>query len=283
MMTIDPANPTCLMAVGAPGQVDGDFPTSIAVSAALGTVCAAMTGARAGISCATFSAAGMSAFDSLRPFNLGQSNPPTGPLNGIGDTFFLEDSSMLITTVKGDPTANGTLPGFISMFPASAAGGVSTEGTQVTPNGTAVLFGATQIPGTNNLFVSDASFGALTVSLDDATTPLTKTPIADQAATCWTKVSGGTGFVSDVAVNHLDAIDLATGAITQEFNATNGNLGMIDFALVGTKIFALAPGDNKAVGCNVAVFDISNGIAEVQNFAAPAGADANAQGLAVLL
>jgi hypothetical protein len=66
----------------------------------------AHTGALAGISCAKFDPlTGLSPFDALRTFDLQQSNPPTGPLNGIGSTFFTPDSTALITTVKGNPKA----------------------------------------------------------------------------------------------------------------------------------------------------------------------------------
>jgi hypothetical protein len=280
MFYISPWNPTKLFLLGQPGVTTGDFPNSVAVSSALNIVCAGHSGPRSGISCASFSPRGLGPFDALRPFNLGQVEPPTGPFNGVGDTFFSLDSSLLITTVKGNPAANDT--GFVSIFPVTRHS-VSYQGTRTSPSGTVVLFGGVEIPGTSDLFLSDASFGALTLSLNSLATPLTTTKIPDQRATCWAKVSPatGTGFVTDPGINHLVNIDLASGAIIQEFNSMNGNPGMIDFVVVGTKIYALAPGNGNGIGAHVAVFDVENGIKDVQNFVPP-GADVNAQGMAVL-
>jgi hypothetical protein len=286
MFSIDPADPLKPVLLGQPGASGGDFPTSLAVSTALKMICAAHTGVKAGVSCASFSSTGLGAFDTLRPFDLGQTDPPPGPLNGIGVSFFLEDSSSVITTVKGDPTANKT--GFVSIIPAGADGSISCMDTHVTPNGTAVLFGANQIPGTNQLLISDASFGSITLDLASPDVPLTTTTLADQKATCWAQTSPatGVGLLTDVGVNHLVSVDTSTGSIIQDFESKNGNPGMIDFVAVGSKVYALSPGNGAAVGCNVAVFDVAsadaNGISEVQNFGVD-GADVNAQGMAVLL
>ena len=83
------------------------------------------------------------------------------------------------------------------------------------------------------------------------------------------------GFVTDVAVNHLVSI-------IQSFDFANGNMGIINFVTAGTMMYALAPNNGKGgnIGVNVAAFDIVDGIKDVQNFPL-AGADANAQGMAV--
>lgn len=267
-----------------PSATGGDLPTSVAASSTLNTACIAHTGAAAGIACANFDATtGLSAFDALRPFNLGQTNPPTGPFNGIGDTFFNEDSSALITAVKGNPPVNHT--GFVSTFPVSN-GAVSTQDTQTSPAGTAVLFGTAVIPGTSNVLATDASFGSAVLDLNNLATPLATTKIADQAATCWAAFSPvtGTGFVTEVAVNHLVEVTLASGAIVQELNSTNGNPGMIDLQAAGNNIFALSPG-NATIPTAVTVFDLSGGSGntkEVQNFQVMGG-DINAQGMAVFV
>jgi hypothetical protein len=285
MFSISATDPTQLTMIGAPGATGGDFPTSVAVSSSLKTACVGHTGANAGISCAKFDpTTGLGAFDALRPFNLGQTNPPTGPTNGIGDTFFNEDSSTLITTVKGNPAVNNT--GFVSSFPV-ANGTVSIQDTQISPAGTAVLFGTALIPGSSNVLATDASFGAAVLSLNNLSTPLATTKIVDQKATCWAAVSTltGSGFVTDVAANHLVEVDLVSGTIVTEFNSTNGNPGMIDLQTLGSKIFALSPG-NETIPPAVTVFDISGGqgsVKEVQNFAvADLGVDKNAQGMALI-
>ena len=284
MFAIDPANPTSLTMIGQPAATNGDFPTSVAASTAIDMVCVAHTGAKSGVTCASFSAEmGLGAFDTLRPFNLGQTNPPTGPFNGIGDIMFNSESSALITTVKGDPAKNNT--GFVSTFPVINCA-VSTKDTQTSPAGTAVLFGTTLIPGTSNVLATDAAFGFAVLDLNNLSKPLVTTKIADQAATCWAVVSPttNTGFVTDVGVNHLVEVDLTSGAVVHELNSMNGNPGMIDLQAAGTKVFGLSPG-NGTTKASVTVFDVSGGrgsAKEVQNFAVD-GADKNAQGMDVFV
>jgi hypothetical protein len=230
---------------------------------------------------------GLTALDKqLRPFNIGQSTPPVGPTNTVSHTFFNEDSSALITTVKGDPTKNNT--GFLSVFPVEN-GVVCTKDVQSSPNGTAVLFGSALIPGTANKFLTtDASFGSAIVSLDSnnigSISGVNK--IADQKATCWSVVSdaSGTGFVTDVGVNHIVEVNLNTGAQIRSLNLTNGNPGLIDMAAGGTFVYALSPGNGK-IKTAVTVLDVSGGpgtAKEIQNFN-PTGAGANSQGMTILV
>ena len=71
---INPYNPSSLTPLSTT-STGGDFPISVAVSPALGLVCVANTGAATGVSCASFSSAGTSSFDALRPIALGQTTP----------------------------------------------------------------------------------------------------------------------------------------------------------------------------------------------------------------
>ena len=286
MLAIDPADPTKLTMVGSPVNTCGDFPVTLAVSIKLQKACVGNTGAKAGISCASFNAqTGLAAMDALRPFALKQSNPPTGPLNTVADTFFNVDETALLTTVKGDPTVNNT--GFLSAFPVQN-GTISAVGTQSSPAGTNVLFGTVNIAGTSNLLATDASFGAAILSVDAQGTAavVASAKLADQKATCWATVSEatGTGFVTDVAVNHLVEMNVTTGAVVKELNLTNGNPGMIDLQAAGNFVYALSPG-NANVSSAVTVFDVSGGSGaakQIQNFN-PAGVSLTAQGMAVLV
>jgi len=145
------------------------------------------------------------------------------------------------------------------------------------------MFGSVNIPGTNNIFVTDVTFGAVILSLSNLSKPLAVTKIADQKATCWATTSSvtGTGFVDDVVLSQLTEIDLSTGAIVDEVNDGNDNQGMTDLSAVGGRIYALSPG-NGTIPAAVTVFDISGGrgtAKSVQNFRV-AGADKNAEGLA---
>ncbi|KAL2065457.1 hypothetical protein VTL71DRAFT_3127 [Oculimacula yallundae] len=282
MFSISATDPTVLTMVGKPADTLGEFPVSVGLSKSLSQACVANTGAKAGISCfAMCPDNGLMALDTgLRPFDLKQTTPPSGPLNTVSQIFFNADSSKLITTVKGDPTKNNT--GFLSVF-AVENNLVSKKETRSSPNGTAVLFGAALLPN-NDLFVTDASFGAASISLSSTNIGSTgkTTKIADQKATCWATFSEftGTAFVTDVAANHLVEIDTATGEIVKDLESTNGNPGLIDLVSKGKFVYALSPG-NATVGAAVTVWDVAGGkgsAKEIQNFALK-GVTASAMGL----
>lgn len=129
MFTISPNNPLDIQCVGQPAPLPGTFPNTVAASAKNSLVCAGMTGSRAGISCANFDAQnGIGPMDALRPFDIGQSDPPVGPTNTVSHTFFSEDESVLFTTVKGDPAVNNT--GFLSAFAVGGCGNIQSRDTQ---------------------------------------------------------------------------------------------------------------------------------------------------------
>jgi hypothetical protein len=243
MFSIDSNDATKLTLIGQPADTLGEFPMSLSLSTKLNQACVANSGAKNGIACFYMCQTnGLIPLDTaLRPFGLNQTTPPVGPTNTVSQTFFNADSSALITTVKGNPAANNT--GFLSVFPV-VGNSVSTQETRSSPAGTAVLFGTALIPGSSNIFVTDASFGAATLALSSTNiaTVQASTKIADQAATCWATISGVTG----------------TGALIKELNLTNGNPGMIDLEAAGNFIYALSPG-NATVSPAVTVFDVSGG------------------------
>jgi hypothetical protein len=288
LFAISKDDATKMTMVGKPVDTMGDFPVSVAISSKLSMACVANTGTRAGVACYRMTSTGLLPEGSLRSFALNQTNPPSGPLNTVSQTFFNADSTALLTTVKGDPTKNNT--GFLSSFPVKD-GRVSNTGTQTSPAGTAVLFGSTTLPGTTDIFVTDASFGSATLSSATADFSVAQvkasTKIDGQKATCWATFSAttGTAFVTDVAKNTLNEIDTATGAIVKSVNGTNGNLGMIDLANKGNFVYALAPGNASAgVPVNVAVYDVSGGkgsVKELQNFMVKGVSD-SVQGMTIL-
>lgn len=263
-------------------SVNGDFPVSVAVSSKLKMACVGNTGTASGVSCAPYTKAGLGTFDALRSLPLGQSNPPTGPLNSIAQVFFNQDSTSLITIAKG----NGTMPdtGFVAVYPV--VNGVPSMTPQMSvPANTAVMFGSANIPGTNNLLVSDAAFGFVILDQSDLSTPLSVTNITGQGATCWATVSTstGTGFVDDVLVSHLVEMDLTTGDIISNVDSGNNGQGMIDLMAAGQHVYALSPGNGTVDGA-VTVFDISGGpgsVKSVQNLVMP-GITRFAEGMAVL-
>lgn len=285
MMMISADDPTKLTMVGSPVDTLGEFPVTVALSTKNSLACVANTGAKAGLACFDVDPKkGLTPLSqSLIEFPIGQTTPPIGPENTVSQSLFNEDQTMLLTTVKGDPTKNNT--GFLSMLPVTD-GCPADKDTRSSPAGTAVLFGSAIVPGTNTLFATDASFGAATISLDSAPKLLSKTTIAHQKATCWAAISPltKTAFVTDVAVNHLVEIDPANGETKQSVTLPNNNPGMIDLVAAGKMVYALSPGKEVGGKAKVVVMDVGAGgkIKQVQNFEVK-GVGSSAQGLTALL
>ncbi|KAI9664141.1 MAG: hypothetical protein M1829_006008 [Trizodia sp. TS-e1964] len=286
LFKIDETDATKLTLLGTPADTLGEFPVSVALSSSLKMACVANTGAKDGIACFSTSDAGLTPLD-LSPrttFNLGQSTPPVGPTNTVSHIFFNKESTLLLTTVKGDPSNNKT--GFMSVFPVKNGTLSSTE-TRSSPNGTAVLFGSADA-GNGLILATDASFGAATLRLNaklDARV-VASAQIDGQKATCWAAISPATktAFVTDVGVNRLVEIEPMTGKQVGMINAVNGNPGMIDLAAAGNFVYALSSG-NATVKTAVAVFEVRAGggqIREVQNFN-PTGVSTSVQGMTVLV
>lgn len=291
MLSISKSDPTKLQMIGQPVALPGEFPNTVAASAKNNLVCVGTTGAKAGVSCSSFSAQGLGKMDGLRAFDIGQKTPPIGPTNTVSQVFFSGDESMLFTTVKGDPAVNNT--GFLSMFPVEqqqgAAACLSTKDVRSSPEGTAVLFGSSAIPGSNNLFVTDASFGAAVLSMDQngKATVAGKGAIEGQAATCWATVSESTksAFVTDVGVNRVVEMSLKDASIIKELTLDNGDPGLIDLKAAGDFVYALSPG-NGTTNSAITVLDVSGGqgsMKQVQHFDLKGVAAETAMGMAVML
>ncbi|MBE3040985.1 hypothetical protein IMZ48_00025 [Candidatus Bathyarchaeota archaeon] len=292
MLSISANDPTQLSLVGEPISIPGEFPNTVAVSAKNNLACVGTTGALAGISCSCVSRHGLGPMDDLRPFDIGQSTPPVGPTNTVSQTFFSENESVLFTTVKGDPEVNKT--GFLSAFPVEQGGNGAASLSQVdvrsTPEGTAVLFGSMAIPGTSNVFATDASFGAAVLSVDPQTLEATTIGVGvidNQAATCWTTISSSTGtaFVTDVSVNHVVEMSLEDASVIDELDLSeNGDPGLIDLRASGDFIYALSPG-NGTTEAAVTVLDVSGGSGSatmIQHFKLGDMAGQNSMGMTVL-
>ncbi|KAH7136882.1 hypothetical protein B0J13DRAFT_587025 [Dactylonectria estremocensis] len=285
MFLIDRTDASKLQMVGQPVAVPGEFPNTVAASKKHKIVCVGTTGAVAGVSCSSFSGqGGIEAMDELRPIDLQQTTPPVGPTNTVSQVLFSDDENTLFVMVKGDPAVNNT--GFVASFPVEN-GQVSQQGTQSSPDGTAVLFGSAPIPGTSDIFATDASFGAAVLSVDSAGVATVKgqAAIDGQKATCWAAVSSVTNsaFVSDVATNRLVQMSLQDASIMSIVDlSANGDPGLIDLKAAGQFIYALSPGTGATVPA-VTVVDATSK-SQVQHFELQAlGASNRAQGMAVLL
>jgi hypothetical protein len=271
--------------------VPGEFPNTIAASAKHGLVCVGTTGGLAGVSCGCFDEnSGIGVLDDLRPFELNQSTPPAGPTNTVSHVFFSEDESRLYATVKGNPAVNST--GFISIFSveedASCSFTLSREDVRSSPEGTAVLFGSQIIPGTGDIFATDASFGGAILSVDDTTlkvSTLARGVVENQVATCWVTLAPGTdsAFVTDVATPRLVELSLTDASVVGQLDLSDQDAkGFIDLANSGGFVYILA----ADVAPQILVIDVRRGIslaALAQGFdIAALGAGANSQGFALL-
>ena len=289
MFAIDAQDPTKLTLLGQPVTIPGEFPVTVAASKKNKLACVGTTGAKAGVSCASFSRRGLGAMDGLRPFDLKQTTPPVGPTNTVSQVFFSNDGLTLFSTVKGDPPKNNT--GFLAAFPVQAGSqqaraAVAQQGTFSSPAGTAVLFGSSTIPGSTDLFVTDASFGGAVLGVDGkgAGTVKGKGAVDGQKATCWAAVSPATNtaFVTDVATNRLVEMSLTDASIQGQIDlSANGDPGLIDLRAAGNFVYALSPG-NGTTQAAVTVVD-ARSKKQVQHFQLQGlGVGRNAQGLSLL-
>lgn len=308
MFNIDKNDPTKLSMVGKPVQVPGEFPNTVAASNKHKLVCVGMTGAMAGVSCASFDAQrGVGKMDGLRKFDLKQSNPPVGPTNTVSQVFWSADENTLFATVKGDPAQNNI--GFLSAFSVQNLAAkrpqknskaqqkhkqhcqgprLAKKEIRSSMDGTAVLFGTLPIPKTSDLFATDASFGGAILSTDKAGQGKVKSKQAvdGQKATCWVTISAATGtaFVTDVGAPRLVEMSITDATIIGEVDASStGASGMIDLKASGNFVYALAPG--TANNSQILVMDVRGGskTAKVaQKFDVSSfGGGASSQGMAI--
>ena len=149
-----------------------------------------------------------------------------------------------------------------------------------------MLFGSSTIPGSSNLFVTDASFGAAVLGVDGqgVGTVQGKAVVEGQAATCWAAVSPATktAFVTDVGVNRLVEMSLVDASVLSVTDlGANGDQGLIDLRAAGDFVYALSPG-NGTTKAAVTVVDVMNK-KQVQHMELQClGVGKNAQGMALL-
>ncbi|KAL7944471.1 hypothetical protein V8C42DRAFT_326866 [Trichoderma barbatum] len=292
MFAIDPQHPTRLTMLGQPAHVPGDFPNTVAASAKNKLVCVGSSGAKSGISCASFSSRGIGKMDQLRPVGLKQTTPPVGPTSTVSQVFFSEDEETLFTTVKGNPATNTT--GILGVFGVEQPcdtrelASVSGEGKLTSVDGTIVVFGSSTIQGSSDLFVTDAAFGAAVLSVDvesGAASVKSKATIEGQKATCWVAISPvtNTAFVTDVGLNRVVEVSLTDASIKSVTDlSANGDPGLIDLRAAGSFIYALSPGNGTTLPA-VTVMDVRSK-KQVQHFQLKGlNASKDTQGVAVLV
>lgn len=289
-MEISIEDPCELQVVGEPAALPGDFPNTVAVSPKHKLVCVGLTGAKAGISCASYSANGLGPMDDLRPFDLNQTTPPVGKFNTVSETFFNADESKLFTTVKGGQNASQT--GFLSVFRVEDTGRLSTKDVQSSPDGTQILFGAALIPGSmNEVFITDRTFGAVIVFVDpetDIATTVAKGIIPGQIATCWAVVSPVThsAFTTDGGLDRVIEMSVQNASVISDTELANGDPGLLEIAAAGDFLYALSAG-NDTHQAAVTVLDVSGGqgsAKQIQYFQmGDMGVDKNCEGMVIYM
>ncbi|KAL4873103.1 hypothetical protein BDV12DRAFT_192601 [Aspergillus spectabilis] len=271
------ANPAILTVLAEPVPIPGEFPSTVAASVTNHLVCVGTTGAQAGISCTSFTEDdGLGPFDTLRPYLLNQTTPPTGPPN------------------TGVPGTNNT--GFLSVFPvirdgcrSNGSGSRATLGrhdTRSSFTSAPLLFGAAAIPSSNRIVVTDPTFGAAVLDVNPNTNKaalISQTTIPGQQAKCWASYSpvGNSVIVTDANVNNLVELDAKDCAIVSIIDLPNQDPGYIDLKAAGGFVYALSPG-NGTTEAAVVVFDVEEQ-KQIQHVGIGAfGADRNAVGVVVL-
>lgn len=194
--------------------------------------------------------------DTLRQIDLNQTTPPTGPANTLSQVFFSNDETILFTIIKGNGNKNstGSLGAFSVNSDACGTASVSRQGTTSFLNGTSIVFGSMTIPNSNNLFVTDATFGALVLSvnpLSELATVVDESTIAGQKATCWVTISPATNtaFVTDVLVDRLVELSLTDASVIGSpiDLSANGDPGLVDIQAAGNFLYALSPGNGTTM------------------------------------
>ncbi|KAL2872404.1 YncE family protein [Aspergillus lucknowensis] len=291
MLKVHPHHPALLTPIGEPAAIPGEFPITVAASLKNSLVCVGTTGALAGISCGPFNEHGIGALDALRPYALNQTTPPIGPPNTVTHTFFSDDETHLLTTVKGVPMTDNI--GFLSVFevlrddgacrPNGASASLSRHDTRSALNGTNLLFGAALIPHSSRVFVTDPSFGVAVLDLNehsDAATLETRMPIPGQMALCWAAYSAkrNSVFTSDGARNRIVEVDADDASIVSAVDLPNDDPSGLDLIAAGDLVYLLSPG-NGTTDAAVTVWDAAKE-KQVQRFSLKEyGGDRNAVGI----
>ncbi|KAK0737522.1 hypothetical protein B0T21DRAFT_450637 [Apiosordaria backusii] len=288
MFRINPFSPIHLTPVGEPLSLPGEFPNTVTASAKHKMVCVGMTGAKAGISCSSYSPeSGLRSIpSSWREFAvLSQTTPPTGPYNTLSQVLFSPDETKLYATVKGDPR-DPSKKGWFSSYDIFTNSSSSSDGEQswlAEEEVRSVLEGTTEMSGCaplpksqssgndeqEHMLVTDPSLGGLALlNLDPKSKEASvkaKLPLPGQKHTAHItlqKQNKKSVWVSDTAQNKLLELSYEKGVDKMEVVGdvdlkVTGDKGLGDLKAVGGFLYALSPGDGEDDdgGCGITVVD----------------------------
>jgi hypothetical protein len=245
--------------------------------------CAINGGSVAGITCFSVSPEkGLKALGGLRPISIKQTTPPVGPPSTVSDIVFNPSQTALIATVKGD----GTGAGYIYAYPVSWDGSISTKPVISRPSELALEFSISFLGHDSSAVITDPSFGAAIVSVSDKLefTVTHKTPIAGEAAICWSTYAPqfDTIFILDGGVSNITLMDPRSGAIQGVVAGAADTAANLDAQLYGDKLYVLNGAPYVSV-VDAEPLKQKGGVAkEVQNFdLSSLGSRQGFQGLAI--
>lgn len=194
----------------------------------------------AGVACYSVSKRrGLEALGGLRPIALNQTTPPVGPPGTVSDLVFNPSSSALIATIKGSPTA----PGSIYAYPVSRSCEVSTKPVVSQPSSLLLDFSISFLGCDSRAVITDPAYGASIVDISKNLefTVSKKVEIAGQKATCWSVYNPKSNaiYVFDGGVSNITTIDATTGAITGVVPQSDAGKGSLDAALSNGYLYVL--------------------------------------------
>ena len=241
---IDPLSPTTITLLGTVAS-GGEFPIALAHSAAKALVCALNGGARNGVQCFGVSSRGLSPIpSSFHDLGVPQTTPPDGPAGSLSDIAFSPDSSLLYVAVKGNPATGAA--GFIATYKVRGSRLMATLGpaTRTVPQGSALPFSLTPVPGSRTVLYTDpaSGYGLASFASDGSLSASAIYPVPGQRANCWSQYSPATGsfFLSDPGARLISEVTVGGGgsALVRQSAA----FGPLDFAIAGRFLYALSPG-----------------------------------------
>ncbi|RFU32215.1 hypothetical protein B7463_g4108, partial [Scytalidium lignicola] len=233
----DPYHPTL---VGKPVSSGGEFPSSVAYSSRLKTVCVINGGAVAGVACFHADhAKGLTALGGLREIPLNQTTPPIGPPGTASDIVFNPSQTAVFVSIKG----NGVDPGFFYVYPVFFNGQISTKPVISQPSELALDFSLNFLGDDSKAVVSDPSFGVslLHISFDFKVSVADRVTIAGQSAVCWTVYAPrfDSIYAIDAGNPVITIIDPWTGTIKDTVHTDAADMGSFDSKADRTWLYSL--------------------------------------------
>ncbi len=143
--------------------------------------------------------------NSLRSLNLNQTTPATGPAGSTSQLLFSADGKQLFASVKGVPPT----PGFVAVWDIQDDGSLSADFQSVAPpEGGALPFSMTLIPGKNAILATDPAVGFTIIDLAGNASSAVK--IDGQSAVCWSTLSTKTGnfYLTDIGTSTVTEVSV---------------------------------------------------------------------------